>query len=309
MRNLLQAIYSVTKCPTRTRLHGVATWWQSRETHDLRVGVVDNKSQEPQTSLQLGMPTTPPPRTEAKPLIVVVEDEAELANLISLHLEKEGMHTQVCNRAVHALKFLQRNFANLVLLDINLPDQSGFSLFEELKAADIQVPIIFLTGNVEETTKVRGLDLGGDDYITKPFSYAELVARIRAVLRRTESKADLNVTKNVKLTDEPFDFCGARVTPERLEITFPDGTTQKIGRKELGILAYLNSHPGQVITRKALIHSVWGIHADVRSRSLDQYIVKVRDLFSAHGLSLDAFRTVHGIGYIFDPGGISNEGR
>ena len=255
------------------------------------------------------MPTTPPPRTEPKPLIVIVEDEAELASLISVHLEKAGMHTQVCSRAQHAVKFLKKNFANLLLLDINLPDQSGFSLVEELKNADISVPVIFVTGNVEETSKIKGLDMGGDDYVTKPFSYAELVARIRAVLRRTESKADMNVTKNVRLSDEPFDFCGARVTPERLEITFPDKNTQKLGRKELGILAYLNGHPGQVITRKALIHSVWGIHADVKSRSLDQYIVKVRDLFAAHGLSLDAFRTVHGIGYIFDPRGVSTEGR
>jgi len=255
------------------------------------------------------MPTTPPPRTEPKPLIVIVEDEAELASLISVHLEKAGMHTQVCTRAQHAVKFLKKNFANLLLLDINLPDQSGFALVEELKNADISVPVIFVTGNVEETSKVKGLDMGGDDYVTKPFSYAELVARIRAVLRRTESKTDLNVTKNVRLSDEPFDFCGARVTPERLEITFPDKVTQKLGRKELGILAYLNAHPGQVITRKALIHSVWGIHADVKSRSLDQYIVKVRDLFGAHGLSLDSFRTVHGIGYIFDPRGVSTEGR
>jgi DNA-binding response OmpR family regulator len=249
------------------------------------------------------MPTTPPPRTEPKPLIVIVEDEPELAALLSAHLEKAGMHTQVCNRAQHALKFLKKNFANLVLLDINLPDQSGFSLVDDLKSADISVPIIFVTGNIEETSKVKGLDIGADDYVTKPFSYAELVARIRAVLRRTESIKDLNVTKNVKVSDQPFDFCGARITPERLEIAFPDGVIQKIGRKELGILAYLNAHPGQVITRKALIHSVWGIHADVKSRSLDQYIVKVRELFAAHGLNLNAFRTVHGIGYIFDPSG------
>lgn len=255
------------------------------------------------------MPNTPPPRTEPKPLIVIVEDEPELASLIAVHLEKAGMHTQICNRAQHGLKFLKKNFANLLLLDINLPDQSGFSLVEDLKNADISVPIIFLTGNVEETSKVKGLDMGGDDYVTKPFSYAELVARIRAVLRRTESGTDLNVTKNVRISDVPFDFCGARVIPERLEITFPDKTTQKLGRKELGILAYLNAHPGQVITRKALIHSVWGIHADVKSRSLDQYIVKVRDLFAAHGLELNAFRTVHGIGYIFDPRGVSAEGR
>ena len=101
----------------------------------------------------------------------------------------------------------------------------------------------------------------------------------------------------------------ARITPDRLEISFPKGATEKLGRKELGILAYLNAHPGHVITRQALIHSVWGVHADVRSRSLDQYVVKVRELFSAHGLDLTAFRTVHGIGYIFDPKGVSKEGR
>jgi DNA-binding response OmpR family regulator len=250
-----------------------------------------------------------PSRTEPKPLIVIVEDEAELAALIAGQLERAGMHTQICSRGAHATKFLKKNFANLILLDITLPDQTGFAVMEELKAAGIAVPVIFLTGNIEETSKVRGLDMGGDDYMTKPFSYAELVARIRAVLRRTETQADQNLTKNVKTSDDPFDFCGATITPERLEISFPKGGSVKIGRKELGILAYLQAHPGQVITRQALIHAVWGVHADVRSRSLDQYVVKVRDLFSAHGLELSAFRTVHGIGYIFDPDGVSREGR
>jgi DNA-binding response OmpR family regulator len=244
-------------------------------------------------------------RTAPKPLILVVEDEEELAKLVCLHLEQAGMQTQVCNRAQHAVRFLTRNFVNLMLLDVNLPDQSGFSLLEELKSKDIAVPTIFVTGNSGELSKVKGLDLGGDDYITKPFGYAELVARIRAVLRRAESKADLNVTKNVKVSDDPFDFVGARISPIRLEITFPDGTTRKLGRKELGILAYLSEHRGVVIPRKALIHSVWGIHADVRSRSLDQYIVKVRELFQEHGIKLDCFRTVHGVGYMFDADGIA----
>jgi DNA-binding response OmpR family regulator len=248
-------------------------------------------------------------RAEPKPLVVVVEDEVELANLIASHLEMAGMQTQICTRTAHALRFLKHNFANLLLLDISLPDGSGFTLLEELKAADINVPVIFLTGEMTETTKVRGLEMGGDDYITKPFSYAELTARIRAVLRRAESKTDLNLTKNVRVGDEPFDFCGAKIIPDRLEISFPDGTVEKLGRKELGILSYLNSNQGTVITRKALIHSVWGIHADVRSRSLDQYIVKVRELFKEHGLDLSTFRTVHGIGYIFDPAGVSKEGQ
>ncbi|HEY1792311.1 MAG TPA: response regulator transcription factor [Opitutaceae bacterium] len=246
-------------------------------------------------------------RPSPKPLIVVVEDEPDLASLVAQHLEKADMRVQVCNRAAHALKFLKKNFANLVLMDLVLPDQGGFELHEELKANNINVPVIFLTANIEEESKVHGLEQGGDDYITKPFSYAELTARIKAVLRRADYKEDLNLTKNVKVNTEPFDFCGARIMPERLEVEFPGGELITIGRKELGILSYLNEHQGKVITRKALIHAVWGQHADVRSRSLDQYVVKVRDLFKKKGLDLADFRTVHGIGYIFDPKQVARE--
>jgi DNA-binding response OmpR family regulator len=236
-----------------------------------------------------------------RPLIVVVEDEKELCSLICQHLEAAGMQTQPYDRCAPALRFLERNFANLLLLDLNLPDATGFQLLTDLKQRDINVPTIFLTGSAIEADKVKGLNMGGDDYITKPFSYAELVARINAVLRRAESNKDFNLTKNVRTVDQPFEFLGARVHPDRLEIEFPNGVAHKIGRKELGILAYLNTHRHVVITRKELIHSVWGIHADVRSRSLDQYIVKVRAAFQNNGLTLDSFKTVHGIGYIFEP--------
>ena len=249
-------------------------------------------------------------RSPPKPLILIVEDEEELAKLIATQLEEAGMQTQIYNRCAHAARFLKRNFANLLLLDINLPDQSGFQFVEELKKNDISIPTIFLTGNTMEASKVRGLDLGGDDYVTKPFSYPELIARIHAVLRRAESQTDMNVTKNAKLSDLPFEFCGAKITPERLEIEFPGNVVSKLGRKELGIISHLNANRGVVITRKALIHSVWGMHADVKSRSLDQYIVKVREMFRANKLSLAEFRTVHSIGYIFEPdaGGASAVG-
>lgn len=237
---------------------------------------------------------------EPRPTIVIIEDEEQLAAVIATHLEEAGMRTQVCHRAAHAQRFLQRNFANLLLLDLNLPDQSGFALLEELKKQGLDVPVIFLTGNTQELAKVKGLDMGADDYITKPFSYPELIARIRAVLRRAEVRADQNITKNTKVSDEPFAFAGANVIPERLEIHFPDGATEKIGRKELGVISFIHAAGSTVITRKALIHAVWGQHADIKSRSLDQYIVKVRELFRRHGLSLDNFRTVHGVGYIFD---------
>jgi DNA-binding response OmpR family regulator len=254
------------------------------------------------------LPTPPPVRSEPKPLILVVEDEEELAKLIGQHLEDAGMQVQIYYRCAHAFRFLKRNFANLMLLDLTLPDQSGFALMEELKKNDISIPTIFLTGNTLEVNKVKGLEMGGDDYITKPFSYGELVARIHAVLRRAESRTDFNITKNVRIIDEPYTFLGVTVTPVRLQAEFPDGAIESLGRKELGILTYLQNNQGVVITRKALIHAVWGLHADVRSRSLDQYIVKVRDLFRKHNLDLSAFRTVHGVGYIFDPQGVSKEG-
>lgn len=236
----------------------------------------------------------------AKPLIVVAEDDRDLSALIMDQLETAGMQVQVCNEAGHAYRFLKDNFANLLLLDVHLPDGTGFHLINDLRQNNINVPVIFLTADNDEDHKIKALDLGGDDYITKPFNFAELIARIHAVLRRSNTSHDTNVTKNAATTDEPFDFSGAQINPQRLEITFPDGETEKIGRKELGIFSYLSENPDTVITRKDLIHSVWGVHADIRSRSIDQYIVKMRELYKRHGLSLDAFRTVHGVGYIYE---------
>ena len=208
--------------------------------------------------------------------------------------------TQVYHRAANCIRFLRNNFANLLLLDVNLPDASGFEVMEELKKNNMEVPVIFLTASDSEMFKVKGLEMGGDDYITKPFSFPELIARINAVLRRAETAHDHHITKNASLSQDEFAFCDAVVNPLRLELTFPNGQKEKIGRKELGILTYLVSNQGNVLTRRSLIHAVWGIHADVRSRSLDQYIVKIRNNFSRHECSLEAFRTIHGVGYIYD---------
>lgn len=242
-----------------------------------------------------------------KPLILIVEDEQELASMISEQLEMAGMMTQVYHKGANVLRFLGKNFANLMLLDVNLPDSSGFTILEELKKNNIQIPVIFLTASASEVHKVKGLEMGGDDYITKPFSFPELIARIKAVLRRAETSQDYHITRNATLTENSFHFCGAEVNPTRMELIFKDGSTEKIGRKELGILIYLVSNPNTVLTRRSLIHAVWGIHADVRSRSLDQYIVKIRDAITRHGCSLDDFRTIHGVGYIYDLGDDSSE--
>ncbi|MCC5840269.1 MAG: response regulator transcription factor [Opitutales bacterium] len=242
-----------------------------------------------------------------KPLILIVEDDKQIAQMISEQLESAGMLTQVYHRAANVVRFLTNNFANLLLLDVNLPDQTGFALVEELKRSNIEVPIIFLTGDDSEIYKVKGLEMGGDDYITKPFSFPELIARIHAVLRRAETAMDFHITKNATVAQEPYPFCGATVNPIRMELQFPNGASEKIGRKELGIITYLAQNPNTVITRRSMIHAVWGIHADVRSRSLDQYIVKIRSAFTDNGASLDAFKTIHGVGYIYNTEETSGE--
>ncbi len=213
------------------------------------------------------------------------------------------MTPQIFHRCENACRYLERNFANLVLLDITLPDGSGLDMLQYMRKKNIDVPVIFVTGQNAEKTKIQGLEMGADDYLTKPFSLPEMTARIHAILRRTETAHDDEVTKNAKLTGKPFTFCHAIICPQRMEVEYPDHKREKIGRKELGILQCLAANPSRVLSRKQLIHAVWGVHADVRSRSLDQYIVKIRDTFTRHRCDLSPFKTIHGVGYIYDPQG------
>ena len=245
--------------------------------------------------------------TVPNPLIVVVEDEPNLLALVTTHLDQAGMIVQGYASGLPALKFLRKNFASLLLLDINLPGISGFELRETLTQEGVRVPTIFLTGNTHEEDKLRGLGLG-DDYMTKPFSYAELIARIQAVLRRASGRTDFHVTENASVVDGPFDFCGVRVVPARLELEFPGAPPEQLGRKALGVLVHLHANRGEVLTREALIHAVWGEHANITSRSLDQYITKIRELFRRHGRAPEGFRNVHGVGYILDPEAAPAEG-
>ena len=146
------------------------------------------------------------------------------------------------------------------------------------------------------------MQAGGDDFITKPFGLQELLSRIAAVLRRSSRDGDTRLTANSNLTDGVFEFAGAKVDPGRLEVTFPDGSSEFIGKKEFGIISFLSGNPHLILSRKSIIHNVWGEHANVKSRSLDQYIVRLRKLFAAHGIDTSSvIRTSHGIGYTYFP--------
>lgn len=242
------------------------------------------------------MPKTPP-------LILIAEDDTQLTEVLSKQLSLSGLNVHVFQNGTDMMNFLKRHFASAILLDINLPDIDGFNIVHQLRNAGISIPVIFLTGFSDEFYKLKGFDAGADDFVTKPFSFTELTARVRAVLRRTSSAGDFSITGNAALNDEDFTFCSARVSPSLMCISFPNGNRVRIGKKETGILKHFAYNHDTILSRKNIIHSVWGEHANVRSRSMDQYIVKLRQLFKKNDCPMDKLQTLHGTGYVYSESG------
>lgn len=237
-----------------------------------------------------------------KPVVAVVEDDRSLATLLADQLGTNGFATHLFHKAGSFLRHIEKDHVSLVLLDLSLPDLHGLEVISRLRKLSTPPAIIVLSATDSPAVICQALDAGADDYVRKPFERAELISRLRAVLRRSETAGDGRLTRNTELATGVFAFGGANVHPERLEVEFGDGARGKIGRKELGILFHLHTNPGVIVSRHALIHAVWGEHANIRSRSLDQYVVKIRDLFGKNGESLSCFRTIHGIGYWYEPG-------
>lgn len=236
-----------------------------------------------------------------KPLVVVVEEERSLATALLEQLDAAGFATQLFHKGTTALKFVQENHAHLVLLDPNLTDMDGLYLLDKIRRINHAPAVIYLSAKGDSALIEQILDAGADDFVVQPHDPVVLMARIRAVLRRSETAGDSRLTSNADLATGVFRFNDAEVHPERLELTFSPSRVCKLGRKEIGILVHLHANPGVIISRHSLIHAVWGVHADVRSRSVDQYIAKIREAFERYGRPLDCFRTIHGIGYWYEP--------
>lgn len=236
---------------------------------------------------------------ESRPLIVVVADELELLKIITEQLTTAGLSVQSYAQGFPAERFLQDNVASLLLIDLTSPDPSGSDLYQALNQQGLNIPILFITGNSRAEERLKKIKRGAADGLSKPLNYPDLLTRIHATLRQAKAKAATPITP--KPVPAPFDLLGAQIDPGLREILFSNGTRHKIGRKEIGILAYLSAHRGVVITRKELLQAVWGMHADLQSRSLDQYIVKIRSMYARQGVTLDCLKTVHGVGYLFDP--------
>lgn len=217
--------------------------------------------------------------------IVIVEDDEDIADSIRYNLEREGFRVRVATTGEDALNVILDGPPNLILLDLNLPHMSGFEMCRRLRAESTtaRVPILMLTARTDESDKVLGLNLGADDYITKPFSMRELVARVNAVLRRTGgAEAAHAVYDSGVLMIDPASF-SVRCRGNEVRLT----------RKEFALLSELARNTGRVLTREVLLDRVWSMNYYGDSRTLDVHIRRLRQKLG----DVTLIETVTGIGY------------
>jgi DNA-binding response OmpR family regulator len=225
-----------------------------------------------------------------KQTIIVLEDESDIANLIRHHLHQAGFAVEIATAGAQVLPLARQHTPALFLLDIMVPGSNGFEVCRQIRESrDLaKVPIIFLTAKAAESDRVRGLDLGADDYISKPFSTRELLARVRAVLRRFE----IPVTTNIVTPD--FELDSDAVT---LKVR---GTLVDTTATEFRLLHFLASHPGRVFTRDQVLDGVWRDMAFVTPRSVDVYIRRLREKIEQDPENPRYLKTVRGAGYKFE---------
>jgi two-component system alkaline phosphatase synthesis response regulator PhoP len=222
------------------------------------------------------------------PRILIVDDEPEIVRGLEDNLRFEGYQTSTASDGRQALAVAARDAPDLILLDIMLPGTSGWDVCRALRSGGIDVPIIMLTARGEETDRVRGLELGADDYITKPFSLRELLARVRAVLRRPGPRQKV----------EEFAFGDTRVRRRGRQV-FRGGREVTLTRKEFDLLVYLLEHPGEIVTRERLLDEVWGYEHFPTTRTVDTHILRLRRKFEADPDRPAFILTAHGQGYKF----------
>jgi len=223
-----------------------------------------------------------------KPRVLVVEDQQDITELILIHLRHEGFEAVSAENGVAAQQELNAVLPDLVLLDWMLPGgQSGLDLARKWRATPRtkNIPIIILTARGEEADKIAGLDSGGDDYITKPFSPAELMARIRALLRR---RAPEQLADTVTLGELSLDAASLSVRYQEQEL--------QVGPTEFRLLHYLMKHPNRIHSRTTLLDKVWGDHVFIEERTVDVHIKRLRASLREAGTMIE---TVRGAGYRF----------
>ena len=222
--------------------------------------------------------------------ILVVDDDTNISELISLYLNKEGYDTREVANGRLAMEVFEEYKPDLVLLDIMLPGMDGYDVCKEIRK-NSRTPIIMLTAKGEVFDKVLGLELGADDYMVKPFDPKELMARVKAVLRRNVLPVVEEKTKNRIVLDQLI------IDKDNYSVTY-EGNLVELPPKELEVLYFLASHPKQVFTREQLLDKIWGYDFVGDTRTVDVHIKRLRDKFEGeHSWSI---KTVWGVGYKFE---------
>jgi two-component system, OmpR family, phosphate regulon response regulator PhoB len=219
--------------------------------------------------------------------ILIVEDETAIAELVALHCKHAGYEPQVAHAVLDARDIVDEALPDLVVLDWMLPDKPGIDFARELRRDDRtrDLPILMLTARADEDDKVRGFDVGADDYVTKPFSPKELVARIKALLRRSAPET----------SDAPLEISGLRLDPTSHRVNGGDQEL-KVGPTEFRLLRFLMTRPERVLTRQALLDGVWGDHVFIEERTVDVHVRRLRVALEPSGHDA-MIETVRGGGY------------
>jgi DNA-binding response OmpR family regulator len=222
-------------------------------------------------------------------LILIVEDEPSMLMGLKDNLEFEGYQVDVADDGGIGLAKISENEYSLVLLDVMLPKISGFDICKQVRKKGISTPIILLTARGEEIDKVLGLEFGADDYITKPFSLRELLARIRAVLRRTENSVESKTDNSVEIGKLSINFSSFEGFVDQKEV--------KMSHKEVEILNYLWDNKNTIVSRDDLLDHIWGTEYQPTSRTIDNFILKLRHKIEVDPNHAKIILTVHGVGY------------
>jgi two-component system, OmpR family, alkaline phosphatase synthesis response regulator PhoP len=226
-----------------------------------------------------------------KTKILIVEDDPHILLGLEEVLKSEDFEVVSCNRGDQALEAAAKQKPGLIVLDVMLPGASGYDICKQLRAKKVATPILMLTAKGQEIDKVVGLDLGADDYVTKPFGVRELLARIHALLRRSGGDPAMG-----QVDDAPFKIGDATIDPKTFQLK-RGKAVEELTAKEVKLLQIFHAHAGEVLSRDKLLNEVWGYNYYGTTRTLDQVIVQLRKKLGDNGGEPKHLLTIHGVGY------------
>jgi two-component system alkaline phosphatase synthesis response regulator PhoP len=227
-----------------------------------------------------------------RPLILLVEDEINLARPLHFNLEQEGYRVRATPSGKEALQWMLSERFDLIILDIMIEEMDGFEVARRVRQHDQKLPILMLTARTAEADRIHGLELGADDYLVKPFHLRELLLRVRRMLQRSCWYAERTEPERV------IHVAGFAVNLDQLTATGPRGKMQ-LTALEARLLEVLTSQPNRVVSRAELLEKVWGYHAEIETRTVDNFIVRLRKYFEPEPEHPRFFISIRGQGYMF----------